>query len=143
MPSELQQLLSELVWTPSLICTVGRNNAIGELLLRDAPQNINFSDDWAAIECKSWHLHVNLATVKQVRFAEDTGHGGAVSPVAIFEDAQQQSVMRFYFPHASHTHTTYTAEELALFGRVKERYEQRLGPGDEGVGFPQSPTPKT
>ena len=31
--------------------------------------------------------------------------------------------MRFYFPHASHTHRKYTAEELELFGRFKERYE--------------------
>ncbi len=124
MTADLQQLLTELTHTPSLICTVGRNEAIGELMLRKPPQNVAFAGDWAAIECENWHLHVNLATVKQVRFIEERGHGGSVSPVAIFEDAQGQSVMRFYFPHASHTHTTYTAEELELFGGFKERYEQ-------------------
>lgn len=122
MATVLQQLLTELTQVPSLICTVGRKDAIGELMLREAPHNIAFSDGWAAVECKSWHLHVNLATVKQVRFIEDRGHGGSVSPVVIFEDAQGQSVMRFYFPHASHTHTTYTVEELGLFARFKERY---------------------
>ena len=36
---------------------------------------------------------------------------------------QGKSVLRFYFPHPSHTYKTYTAEELALFGQFKERYE--------------------
>ena len=142
MTTYLQELLTELAQTPALICTVGRNEAIGELMLRNSPQNIAFSDDWAAVECENWHLHVNLATVARVRFAEDPGHGGTVSPVVLFEDAQGQSVMRFYFPHASHTHTTYTAEELALFGRLRERYEKRQGIGHEGIELsPQHPTP--
>jgi len=125
MLSTLQHLLSDLASTPSLICTVGRNDAIGELMLRDAPQKVEFSNGWAAIECAGWHLHVNLTSVVQVRFMEEAGHGNSISPVAIFEDEEGKTVMRFYFPHASHTHTTYTAEELALFAEFKERYENR------------------
>jgi hypothetical protein len=127
MLSSLQQLLSDLAYTPSLICTVGRSDAIGELMLREAPRKVEFSDGWAAIECQGWHLHVNLTSVAQVRFTEESGHADSISPVAIFTDAQGQAVMRFYFPHASHAHTTYTAEELTLFGRFKERYAERLG----------------
>ena len=129
MLASLQQFLSELASIPSLICTVGRNDAIGELMLRDAPQKVEFSNGWAAIECQGWHLHVNLTSIVQVRFVKESGHDDSISPVAIFTDAQGQAVMRFYFPHASHTHTTYTAEELALFGRFKERYEKGLGIG--------------
>jgi hypothetical protein len=130
MLSFLQQFLSELAHTPSLICTVGRSDAIAELMLRDAPRKVAFSNGWAAIECQGWHLHVNLTSVVQVRFVEEAGHADSISPVAIFTDAQGQAVMRFYFPHASHTHTTYTAEELALFERFKERYQKRLETGD-------------
>ena len=130
MLSTLQQLLSDLASIPSLICTVGRSDAIGELMLRDAPQKVEFSNGWAAIECAGWHLHVNLTSVVQVRFTEESGYDNSISPVAIFEDNEGRAVMRFYFPHASHTHTTYTAEELALFKRVKERYEKGMGMRD-------------
>lgn len=99
-------------------------------MLRDAPQKVEFRNGWAALECQGWRLHVNLSSVEQVRFEEESGPDGSVSPVAIFTDAQGQAVMRFYFPHASQAHTTYTAEELALFGRFKERYQKRLERGD-------------
>ena len=124
MLSNLQKLLTDLAHTPAVICTVGWTNAIGELFLKQAPEQIVFSGVWAAVECKGWHLHVNLAEVACVRFTEETGYNNSVSPVAIFEDNQGKAVMRFYFPHASHTHSTYTAEELALFGRFKERYQK-------------------
>lgn len=99
-------------------------------MLRDTPRKVEFSDGWAAIECQGWHLHVNLTSVVQVRFAEESGYADSISPVAVFTDAQGQAVMRFYFPHTSHTHTTYTAEELALFSRFKGRYEKELGVRD-------------
>lgn len=130
MLSDLQALLTELARTPSVICTVGGVDAIGELFLREPPQRIEFSGGWAAIECAGWHLHVNLAGVTRVRFVEETGQDGSVSPVAIFEDAHDSAVLRFYFPHISHTHTTYIAEELTLFDRFRERYGKRLGGGD-------------
>jgi len=126
----MQHLLAELAHTPSLICTVGRANAIGELFLREPPRKIEFNDTWAAIECTGWHLHVNLAEIARVRFVEEAGYDQSISPVAVFEDSQESAVLRFYFPHASQTHTTYTAEELALFGKFKARYEKVLEIGD-------------
>jgi hypothetical protein len=126
MLSDVQSLLSELARMPSVICTVGSHDAIGELFLGEPPQKIEFNGNWAAIECKGWHLHVNLAGVTRVHFVEEAGHEQSISPVAIFEDAQGRSVLRFYFPHASHTHTTYTAEELALFDRCKRQHQNRL-----------------
>jgi hypothetical protein len=127
---QLQRLLTELARVPSVICTVGREDSIGELFLRDAPQKVEFSGSWLAIECAGWHLHVNLAAVRRVRFAEVAGHDGVVSPFVNFEDGDGKSVLRFYFPHASQTHITHTAEDLALFARFKERYEKKLGTED-------------
>jgi hypothetical protein len=46
-----------------------------------------------------------------------------------FDDVEGRAVLRFYFPHPSHTSRTYTAEELALFGRFRERYEGAGGQG--------------
>lgn len=124
----VQQLLNDLARTPSLVCTVSRDGAVSELFLDGAPQKVEFADPWATIEFRGWHIHVDLSTVTKIRFAEAPGHDNSVSVFVAFDDHQGKSVLRFYFPHPSHTYKTYTAEELALFSRSKERYR-----GAEGV----------
>jgi hypothetical protein len=122
MLSGLKQLLADLAHTPSLVCTVSRDGAVSELFLDGASQKIEFADPWATVEFKGWHIHVDLSTVVQVRFAEAPGHDDSVSAFIALDDSQGKSVLRFYFPHPSHTYKKYTEEELALFGRFKERY---------------------
>jgi hypothetical protein len=53
-----------------------------------------------------------LSTVAQVRFAEVPGHDDSVSAFIAFDDSQGKSVLRFYFPHPSHTYKTYTLTQL-------------------------------
>jgi putative heme degradation protein len=118
----IQQLLADLARTPSLVCTVGREGAVSELFLDGAPQKVEFADPWATVEFTGWHIHVDLSTVVQVRFSEAPGHDDSVSAFVAFDDSQGKSVLRFYFPHPSHTYRTYTAEELALFGQFKAWY---------------------
>ncbi len=126
MPSDLQQLLAELARTPSLVCTVGREGAVSELFLDGTPQKVEFSDSWATVEFSAWHIHIDLGTVVHVRFAEAPGHDNSVSAFITFDDNAGKPVLRFYFPHPSHTYKTYTSEELALFGQFKERYGEGL-----------------
>ncbi|MGH7963239.1 MAG: DUF7676 family protein [Candidatus Binatia bacterium] len=120
----LQQLLHDLSHTASLVCTVSRDGAVSELFLDGAPQKVEFADSWTTIEFRGWHIHADLSTVAQVRLAEAPGHDDSISAFIAFDDDQGKSVLRFYFPHPSHTYKTYTAEELALFGQFKERYEE-------------------
>jgi hypothetical protein len=122
MLADLQQLLTDLARTPALICTVGRDTAISELFLDGSPKRVDFSDSWATVEFASWHIHVNLSTITAIRFAEAQSHGDSASLFISCDDVEGKAVLRFYFPHASHTHRTYDEEELALFGRFKARY---------------------
>jgi hypothetical protein len=122
MLSCLKQLLADLARTPSLVCTVSRDGAVSELFLDGSPQKVEFADPWATVEFKGWHIHVDLSTVVQVRFAEAPSHDDSVSVFLAFNDSQGKSILRFYFPHPSHTYKTYTEEELALFAGFKERY---------------------
>lgn len=122
MLAHYQQLLADLARTPSLVCTVSRDGAVSELFLDGNPQKVEFSDPWATVEFTTWHIHVDLSAVAQVRFAEAPGHDNSVSVFVAFDDSQGKSVLRFYFPHPSHTYKTYSADELALFGQFKERY---------------------
>ena len=130
MLSGLKQLLEDLVRTPSLVCTVGRENVVSELFLDEAVQKVEFADPWATIEFGSWHIHADLDTVTHVRFAEAPSHDNSVSIFVSLDERNGNPVLRFYFPHASQTYRTYTAEELELFGRFKERYERVLGNRD-------------
>lgn len=132
----LRQLLDDLVRTPSLVCTVSRDGAVSELFLDSAPQKVEFADPWATVEFKGWHIHVDLSTVAQIRFAEAPGHDDSVSAFIALDDEREKSVLRFYFPHPSHTYKTYTAEELVLFGQFRERYEKRLEAGSESPPKP-------
>ena len=132
MLSDIQHLLAHLARTPALICTVGRDSAISELFLDGSPQRVDFADTWATVEFTGWHIHIDLSTIATVRFAEAQSHGDSTSLFISFDDSEGKAVMRFYFPHASHTHRRYITEELELFGRFKERYEGLWGrvPGD-------------
>ena len=134
MLADLQQLLTDLAYTSALICTVGRDVAISELFLDGSPKRVDFADSWATVEFSGWHIHVDLSTVTTIRFAEAQSHGDSTSLFISFDDVEQKAVMRFYFPHASHTHRTYTAEELELFGKFREQYE---GVGGQGPGKDQ------
>ena len=129
MLPDVQQLLDHLARTPSLICTVSRDGAVSELFLDGAPRKVEFAGTWATVEFASWHIHVDLSTVVRIRFDEVQSHEDSMSAYVSFDDAGGKAVLRFYFPHPSHTYRTYTAEELALFGRFREQYQKDLGSG--------------
>ena len=116
-----QRLIEELAREPSLVCTVGRDGAVAELFLDENPR-VGFLDGWATIELAHWHVHMNLERVSRVVFAEEPSQCSAVSAYVSLDDGEGKSVIRFYFPHAAHTHRTYTPEELALFARFCARY---------------------
>lgn len=144
MLAHVQQLLTHLAYTRALICTVGRDTAISELFLDGDPKRVDFSGSWATVEFAGWHIHVDLSTVATLRFAEAQSHGDSTSLFISFDDAEEKAVMRFYFLHASHMHRTYTAEELALFVKFKERYEGAKVKGqgsDKPTPSPKSLTP--
>ena len=120
----VKQLLEDLARTPALVCTVGRDGVVSELFLDEKVQRVDFADSWATVEYSGWHIHADLDTITKVRFAEAPGHDDSVNVFVSLDDAEGNAVLRFYFPHASQTHRTYTARELTLFETFKERYEQ-------------------
>ena len=130
MLSGVKQLLEDLARTPALVCTVGRDGVVSELFLDETVRKVEFTDPWATVEYSGWHIHANLDIVAKVRFAEAPSHGDSVSAFISLDDAEGNAVLRFYFPHASQTHRTYTAQELALFETFKARYERTFGQED-------------
>jgi hypothetical protein len=123
MLSNVQQLFGELARTLPVICTVSRDGAVSELFIDGDPRKMEFSGTWATVEFSEWHIHVDLSTIVRIRFDEAQGHEDSMSAYVSLDDAEGKAVLRFYFPHPSHTYRTYTTKELALFGSFKERYE--------------------
>lgn len=119
---QLQELLTDLVQTPALVCTVGRDGVVSELFLERSPQKVEFADSWLTIEGAGWHIHADLSMVVRVRFEEVKGHDGSISPFVSLDDQQGKAVLRFYFPHASQTYKIWTQEDLRLFEKFRERY---------------------
>ena len=126
----VKQLLEDLARTPALVCTVGRDGVVSELFLDEEVRKVEFADPWATVEYSGWHIHANLDTITTVRFAEAPSHGDSTSVFVSLDDAEGNAVLRFYFPHASQTHRTYTAQELTLFETFKARYERTFGQAD-------------
>ena len=123
MLAPLKELINDLATTASLICTVGRDGVVGELFLDGTLEKIEFSDSWATIEFGGWHIHVDLNTVTSVKFHQNQSAGGSVSVFVSLNDKAGGAVMKFYFPHATQTHRSYTDKELALFNAFRTRYE--------------------
>src|SRR5947207_4311145 len=129
MHPQIQQLLTDLARTPSLVCTVSREGAVSELFLDGAPQKIEFADPWVTIEFKSWHIHVDVSVVTQVRFTEAPGHDNSVSAFAAFDDSQGKSVLRF----TSLILATRTKPTLRRSLRCLD--SSRSGMGSRGLGI--------
>ena len=91
----VKQLLEDLARTPALVCTVGRDGVVSELFLDEKVRKVEFADSWATVEYSGWHIHANLDTVTQVRFAEAPGHGDSVSVFISLDDAEGNAVLRF------------------------------------------------
>ena len=136
MLAPLKELINDLATTASLICTVGRNGAVSELFLDGALEKIEFSDSWATIEFSGWHIHVDLNTITSVKFHQKQSAGQSVSVFVSLNDEAGQTVMKFYFPHTTQTHRSYTEKELALFNTFRKRYENVFN-------SPKEPSPKT
>jgi uncharacterized protein len=127
MLPDVQKLLEELAHTPSLICTVSRDGAVSELFLDGDPRKVEFSGAWATVEFTGWHIHVDLGTIVRIRFDEAQSHEDSMSAYVSCDDGEGKAVLRFYFPHPSHTYRTYTAEELGLFEKFKKKYQKEVG----------------
>lgn len=127
MLPHVQELLGELSHTPALIWTVSRAGVVSELFLDDTPRKVEFAGTWATVEFARWHIHVDLGTVSRIRFDEAQSHEDSISAYVSFDDTEGKAVLRFYFPHPSHSYRTYTTEELELFGRFKQQYQRDWG----------------
>ena len=97
----LKELISELLDTKEMLVVIDSAGAVSEMDTSEVAEP-EFHDEWATIESRGWHLHLNMNSVDGVQFveAEDQRHDSIPRLYYVrLSDAEGRTVIRFYFPN--------------------------------------------
>ncbi len=86
------------------------------------------------IEAYNWHCHLDLDVVTGIQFVEAVAHGDLLSYYIRFSGAQEETLLRSYFPNPylddNFNRTELQPEKLQAFEDFRDRYV-----GHDGVVF--------
>lgn len=128
----LQQLIGELVSISNVLLVIDSGGAVGELRAQ-ATMQPEFKDGWATIEVEAWHVHLDMKAVQGVQFVEAEDHGHDIPKLYYvrLSDAQDNTLMRFYFPNPwlnqEEKPSPFQPQKLELFEGLRDRYVGRGG----------------
>ena len=124
----LKQLIGELISSDQMLVVIDSGGAVSEMYARgmDKPE---FNGQWAMIESKDWHVHLNLATVDGVQFVENSEHGHNFMPKVYYVRVSATdggTLIRFYFPNPwlddNESVTEFQPDKLKFFEDFRDRY---------------------
>ena len=128
MESEiLERVLRDLLSVEQILVVMDSSGAVGEMH-SDGTVAPRFDESWATIESGDWHLHLDMKAVAGVQFVEADDHGGSIPKLYYvrFSDADDGTVIRFYFPspwlNDDEKPTEFQPERLKLFEEFRDRY---------------------
>ena len=83
------------------------------------------------IEADNWHCHLDLDIVTGIQFVEAVAHGDLLSYYVRFSNAQEDTLLRSYFPNPylddDFNRTELQPERLQVFEDFRDRYVGRDG----------------
>ncbi|MCI0441053.1 MAG: hypothetical protein L0177_18265 [Chloroflexi bacterium] len=128
----VKQLMNELVGTKGMLVVIDSGGAIGEMHPR-GEESLEFDGDWATLESRDWHVHLDMRSVDGAQFveADDTLHTFPKTYYVRLSDASEVTLMRFYFPNPwldeDEKPAEFQPEKLRLFEELRDRYAGRGG----------------
>ena len=128
----LRELIGDLLTIDGALVVVDTSGAIAEMYV-NGPTGAEFGDGWVNIESGSWHVHLNASNVEEVQFveAEDRHHDIPKLYYVRLSDADEKTVIRFYFPNPwlnDEEHLTeFQPDRLRRFEEFRDRYVGRAG----------------
>ena len=132
----IKTLVTELVTSDKMLLVIDSGGAVSEMHAIGMPEP-EYKGQWATIESKEWHVHLNLATVDGVQFVENSDHGHEIMPKIYYvrlSAADGVTLVRFYFPNPwlddDENVTEFQPERLRYFEEFRDRYV-----GKDGVVF--------
>ena len=131
---DLGPLIRDLTSIDQMLIVLGDRGAVGEMHL-DATKAPEFSDSYVTFWGDAWHVRMNMSRVTAVQFVEAEDHGFVPFLYYVrFSDAEEQTVMRLYFPNPylddNEERTEFQPERLQTFERLRDRYV-----GWEGITY--------
>lgn len=132
----IKRLVSELVTSDRMLLVIDSGGAVSEMHAAGMREP-EYKGQWATIESKEWHVHLNLATVDGVQFVENSDHGHEIMPMIYYvrlAAADGVTLVRFYFPNPwlddDESPTEFQPERLSYFEEFRDRYV-----GTDGIVF--------
>ena len=133
----VKQLINELVSTKNMLVVIDSGGAVSEMHPK-GDETLDFDGDWATLESSDWHVHLNVQSIDGAQFveADDTFHTFPKTYYVRFSDAEERTLIRFYFPNPwlddNEKPTDFQPEKLRFFEDFRDTH---VGKG--GVVFVQ------
>ena len=94
--------------------------------------------NYITMEADNWHFHLGLDKISGIQFVEAESHGDLLSYYVRFSNAQEETLLRSYFPNpylgANFERTELQPEKLKAFEEFRDRYV-----GRESIVFVRRP----
>ncbi|MYC06234.1 MAG: hypothetical protein F4X57_03535 [Chloroflexi bacterium] len=135
----IETLITDILGCEGMLLVIDSGGAVSEM---HAPPTITaeFAGRWANIEAGEWHIHLDMDSIAGAQFVENSNHGHESMMAKLyylrFSDADESTLLRFYFPNPwldeDERPTEFQPERLRVFEDFRSRYT-----GKDGIVFVQ------
>ena len=134
---EFEKLIRDLVSLDRMLWVIGGGDVVSENTAKGMEEP-TFSDGYATVEADNWHFHLKMGSLAGVQFVEAEDHGIPYLYYVRFSDANEETLVRVYFPNPylddNDQSAEFQPEKLRLFEEFRDRYV-----GQEGIIFVKRP----
>ncbi len=131
------ELLRVLASNDQMMWVVGGSGVVSENNSKGIKEPEVHGND-VTMEAENWHFHLGLDSITGVQFVEAESHGDLMSYYIRFSNAQEETLVRSYFPNPyldeEFNRTELQPERLRAFEKMRDQYV-----GREGIVFVKRP----
>ena len=131
------ELIRELATDEKVMWVVGGGEVVSENNSKGIKEP-QLSNGYLTVEADNWHFHIGIDKVTGIQFVEAESHGDLLSYYVRFSNAQEETLLRGYFPNPylddTYQRTDFQPEKLKPFQEMRDRYV-----GREGIVYVQRP----
>ena len=124
------ELLRELANDAKLMWVVGGSGVVSENNSKGIKEP-EVHGNSVTMEADNWHFHLDLDSITGIQFVEAESHGDLLSYYVRFSGAQEDTLVRGYFPNPyladDFKRTELQPEKLRAFEEFRDRYVGRDG----------------
>ncbi len=131
------ELIQELTKDEKMMWVVGGGDVVSENNAKGIKEP-ELSNGYITVEADNWHFHLGIEQVTGIQFVEAESHGDLISYYVRFSNAQEETLLRSYYPNPhldeNNKITDVQPEKLRVFEEARDRYV-----GREGIIFARRP----